>query len=308
MPLNTQVLRRLDSYRRTEVHPLREADIIEAIGLLLEADNLYDALRLKLLDAALWAYTENAGVSPHPKYNIRFVSAGAKDLDRPASLNHEHVWSRRFLKDKLLAGRPWDRGELSDFLRGHAVACTVTTMEHAALGNANAEGWTRYATARVPVWDRVEGAYLDLATPQPLDAERTAVPPTPEAPGQEWDLPAIIDARSQVAEHHHELNRIAKFSSAVAVVATRRSGELSDYYRIHDTQLPEPTRAVAYPHWSGKVDFALEWTDVSSDLRAAGAKELAKPTYSVTIKIVDRTSRRAAEELLFLALSKLREE
>lgn len=199
MPLNTRVLRRLDFYQLTGDHPRREANLIEAIGLLLEADNLYDALRRKLLDAALWAYTENAGVSPHPKYNLRFVSAGAKDLDRAASLNHEHVWPRKVLKEKLLAGRPWDHRELSEFLRRHAVACTVTTTEHAALGDSRGEGWARYVSAGILVWDRVEGSYLDLATRQPLDAERTAVPPTLQAPEQEWDLAAVIDDKSRVA-------------------------------------------------------------------------------------------------------------
>lgn len=114
--------------------------------------------------------------------------------------------------------------------------------------------------------------------------------------------------RQEQGRRLHELNRIARFTSAVAVVATGRSGDLSAYYRIHDAQLAEPSRAVAYPHWSGRVDFALEWSDVPSELRAAGARKLAKATYSVTIKIVDQPTRRAAEELLFLALAKLRED
>ena len=64
---------------------------------------------------------------------------------------------------------------------------------------------------------------------------------------------------------------------------------------------------MAYGHWSGKVDFALQSTDVPDELMAnTSVKELADQTYGVTCKIVDESSRSIAEELLFLALEKLR--
>ena len=37
-------------------------------------------------------------------------------------------------------------------------------------------------------------------------------------------------------------------------IVQRARAEFAAYFRVHDTLIGEPTPAVAYPHWSGKVE------------------------------------------------------
>ncbi|TDU91369.1 hypothetical protein EV138_4975 [Kribbella voronezhensis] len=95
--------------------------------------------------------------------------------------------------------------------------------------------------------------------------------------------------------------------SAVAVPAVNQSGVPTNYFRIHDTLLDRPTGAIAYPHWTGKVDFALQYEQVPKALHGPTVGELQQAKYAVTCRVSDEASLQTAEELLFLSLEHLRE-
>ena len=76
-----------------------------------------------------------------------------KNATAPASINHEHVWTRKELREKLLA-KPRDVEELEQFLTTYGVACIVTVQEHGKLSTSKKAGWLRYVEQGIPVWDR----------------------------------------------------------------------------------------------------------------------------------------------------------
>lgn len=307
MPLNISVLRDAGPYARTPDIQERERSLVQAVHLLLGTPDVDSRHRRQLIDIAIWKYTEASGLFPYPKYNLRFVSQGARNLEVEASVNHEHVWPRRWILDKLFAKRSWSLEELTAFLREHAVACVVTIEEHALLGNARPPGWKRYAEAGVRVWDRQEQAYLDVAAKEPTAAGRLDSAPPP-SPVERFDLDELIEQRGErLAPYLRKLKRMARFGSAVSVVAVKTNGEPSDYFRIHDALLEEPTGAVAYAHWSGKVDFALTPQDVPQAIvEDNSVRTLRGKKHAVSSKVTDEQTLEIAEELLFLALEKLR--
>lgn len=78
--------------------------------LLQTVDGLSYAHRRELLTISLWKWTEAAGVSPHPKYDVRYATPAALDHSNPAKVNHEHVWPRKWIIDRLLEpGKTWAR-------------------------------------------------------------------------------------------------------------------------------------------------------------------------------------------------------
>ncbi|TDU91370.1 hypothetical protein EV138_4976 [Kribbella voronezhensis] len=137
-----------------------KASLVLAMGTLLALPDVRERHRRQLIDTAVWKYTEAAGMTPHPKYNLRYVTDGARNLHVPAHIQHEHVWERSWIITQLIAGVPWTGDRLTAFLAKHAVACTVTQEEHALLGSVNATGWKRYELAGISVWDRQAHAYL----------------------------------------------------------------------------------------------------------------------------------------------------
>ncbi|MDX6241046.1 MAG: hypothetical protein QOG10_5870 [Kribbellaceae bacterium] len=307
MPKNTQVLRNLQEYATTDAMTRREKSLVQAIQILLEAPGIDTQHRRQLVDIALWKFTEASGMQPHPKYNLRYLTDGARNLGMPADVNHEHVWPRKWILDRLMGHRRWAPQEIEELLRAHAVACVVTVEEHALLGGVRAPGWERYAAAGVTVWDRASGAYLDTGSKDPAATRRVRAT-SPAAPVDKYDLQVLIwEKAGKRAPYLERLTRMARFASSVAVVALRQSGEPAPYFRVHDTMIEEPTRAVAFPHWSGKVDFALVPGDVPPGvMQEPYVKELKHATYAVSCRVTDDASLGTAEELLFLALQKLR--
>ena len=89
MPQNVDVLRNLGEYIATETMASREISIAKAILTLMESPGIDARHRRQLIDIALWKFTEASGMSPHPKYNLRYVSDGARNLEVASSLNHE---------------------------------------------------------------------------------------------------------------------------------------------------------------------------------------------------------------------------
>jgi hypothetical protein len=114
------------------------------------------------------------------------------------------------------------------------------------------------------------------------------------------------DRRAGRARRGHDGDRAAGSACAPAF---KRDGTVAAYFRVHDALIAEPTRAVAFAHWTGKVDFALAPAQVPDELLAEDSvRELRHATYAVSCRISDEKSLRMAEELLFTALDRLRSE
>ena len=107
----------------------------------------------------------------HARWNTRYLSAAARAIygafeeaarrgqltalkgKHMRGLRHEHVFPRRVMVDRLLAG---DTLALTE-----SFGCVVTVAEHGILDD-RCSGWDRYREAGVGVWDRAGvGAWLD---------------------------------------------------------------------------------------------------------------------------------------------------
>ena len=259
------------------------------------------------LKIGLWKWTEAEGISPNRKYNTRYFSAEVMAQQSPASINHEHVWTMKN-HVKALLGRRWTLAELEDHLTRYGVACIVTVEEHGQLSGSKLDGWARYQEVGVPVFDRATQSWLDFGAIR--DGEVVGrVEATPARTTSRADVAELIAERAEAdtAALLVRLLRMARFASAVAVPSVKVSGDVAPYFRIHDTLIEEPTGAVAFPHWTGQIDFALLSEDlpnwVSGDRRV---KILKQPKYAVSLRIHDEESLGLGEDLLFLALEKLR--
>jgi hypothetical protein len=94
----------------------------------------------------------------------------------------------------------------------------------------------------------------------------------------------------------------------VIAVGTTHKGGVGDYLRIHDNALEEPSPAVAYLHWSGKLSLRLSAQDLPEYLmRSSGVTQAAHKRYGIQAKVDDHGSLDVAEGLLSLALEKVRE-
>lgn len=318
MPLNT--ILPATPYVPNENVDIAERSALRAVQhLLMAVPELTVAHHRHLLGTALWKWTEASGMTPHPKYNLRYVSRGTLDQDTPAKINHEHVWPRKWLIDRLLADE-WAESELGSFLRQYGVACIVTVQEHALLGPAAGEGWERYRNAGVEVFDRLEQKWLTWNKLAPTTGA-VEPEPTPDELAEPVVETGSVTTQSTVAEAFQALSGAkapflqrlcvaADLAGAVAVVGRTQNPEkpVGDYVRIHDALVPEPTRAVAYVHWSGSVSFALVAEDLSSDLVALDVvRRVRHKTFGIRCKVTDETSLSVATELLTLALEKLRD-
>ena len=123
------------------------------------------------------------------------------------------------------------------------------------------------------------------------------------------DVAALVDEKAEpaVAPRLHRLLRMARFASATAVPSLKADGELAGYFRVHDTLIGEPTPAVAYPHWSGRVAFRLRPDDLPGWLIGDSQIQVLKSSkYALQVRVASDSSLALAEELLFIALEKLR--
>lgn len=121
----------------------------ELIKVALRDTSMLPAHRKHLLKLAQWWVTEADG-----KWKTRFRSVEVVRLarDDPLSevrINHEHVYGRAQLADRMLR----DHEQASEILE-LCVGCVVTVEEHGRLtAERNAQGWDRYVEAKVPVLD-----------------------------------------------------------------------------------------------------------------------------------------------------------
>ncbi|GAB2553159.1 hypothetical protein [Kribbella endophytica] len=307
------VVRANQPYTATSAVKQNRASALELVRQLLLLTGVTPQHHNEQLSIGLWKWTEAEGVSPYAKYNTRYISAGVKNATAPASINHEHVWTRKELREKLLA-KPRDVEELEQFLTTYGVACIVTVQEHGKLSTSKKAGWLRYVEQGIAVWDRQTEGWVD---PAGLMPERSAVVVEPE-PSATYDAEPVpvevsvsvadlvaLKSTPEVAERLHGFLKVVGWQQAVAVPSYRKSGEVSDYFRVYDALVGEPTRVVAYVHWSGKIDYALQATDLP-DKPAVG--RLENRVYGVTSSLATAESLDLAGDLLALALEKVRTE
>ncbi|WP_433165084.1 hypothetical protein [Kribbella sp. CA-247076] len=291
------------------------ASALALIGQILSMKGVDSRHQRELLSIGLWKWTEAPGITPYPKYNVRYVSRGVRGED-VAKINHEHVWPRKWMIDRLRA-QDWTVTELETFLDTHGVACVVTTEEHARLGAASGQGWQRYDRANIDVWDRQLGRWAELhavsvdvppelaAEPEAEDAEADVVPTAGV------DLQQVL--RERAGKHAFVLGELARWTDvegAVAVVGGTRDPQqpVGAYFRIHDTEIEEPTPAAAYAHWNGRVSFRLVGANLPAGTKVDGVKVVSHQRYGVECRVSDDRTLELAKELLFLALEKLRGE
>lgn len=113
-----------------------------------------------LLDVLMWHLTGADG----GKYGIRYrsqgvVGEGLPKLRAERRVRHEHVIERKKLIDQLLV-HPEDYERTLD----SAVGCLVTKEEHNRLAREGRglDGWARYRSAGIVVYDAATGQKLDL--------------------------------------------------------------------------------------------------------------------------------------------------
>lgn len=327
MPYNTIV--RSDRYHVTPAVEAARLSALRAVEKLLEpVRGLRVAHRRELLSISLWKWTEAAGVAPNSKFNVQYATPAALDHATPAKVNHEHVWPRKWIIDRLLEpGKTWAEGDLRGFLEEHGVACIVTVEEHARLGvlGAGAEGWERYAKAGLRVRDLAGDGFLDLGQPNAsvavtepaLTADEKSVVLEPgeelaEASSEEPGLSVgqAFDRFSGTrAPLLKRLLETADLAGGVGLVGstTRKDASVAAYVRVHDATLSEQIRAVAFVHWSGKVSLGLSFDELPDGLtRRPEVHAQSHRTYGVSCKVSDKASLATAEELVALALEKVR--
>lgn len=101
------------------------------------------------LSHLIWSWTE-----VHGKWGTRHATAAAvaaHNTGEQLAINHEHVWTRKWLIDRVFAGEP--PGPL---LTEFGIACVVLKTEHELLNRlpSTVLGWDRYTQACVDVVDR----------------------------------------------------------------------------------------------------------------------------------------------------------
>lgn len=102
-------------------------------------------IKKRLMDELIW----KIGEAPNGKYKVRYRSEGAMNIKDVKKLHHEHVISRKRLKEELV-----DAKNLKEVNRiiNKIETCIVTRKEHKKLDN-KIEGWKRYRDAGVKVFD-----------------------------------------------------------------------------------------------------------------------------------------------------------
>lgn len=265
----------------------------------------------EMLSIAMWKVTEAAGSAPHRKYNVRFCSEGVVDAVEPTKVNHEHVHTRKWMVDELLSGRV-DADRRDDFLDTNGGGCIVTVDEHGRLSESNQMGWARYVDAGVRVFDRAKGDYVDAE--ELAGVELPALAADSEVnqvtvPNLTFDEAIDKFSKSESAPLLRRLNRMVRLGLGTTTLHNGKGQP--KYSRVYDALIKEPTRAVAYVKWNGDVDLALtpdEVPDQWSRLPIVKDRPATKAPYLIRVVVRDEESAAVAEELLAIAMDKIRQE
>ncbi len=316
MPLNTSV--RLG--RRYVADPDIDKRRDSALRLIQQTLAMRDLLprhHREMISIGLWKWTEAVGVPPHAKFHVPFRSVGALDMEHPSSINHEHVWPRRWMIDQLLQRQDWTDELLRTFLETYGVACVVTVEEHGRLGGSNAAGWGRYLDAGVRVRDMRTDEEVDLTAL----TEATRAQAVSDREDEEDEAPAglvmgngletvLAHLTNRAAPRVRALVQALQDETVVLMPGLTRAGAIADnYFRIHDAAVEEPTPAVAYVHYRGLVSLRLNESNIPQSFADMDEVSLGgHPRYGVHCRLVDNTSVKVADELIRLALEQIRTE
>lgn len=121
---------------------------LSAIKSILAMKDVLEVHKKELLSDMVWKITERFG-----KFNAEYVSKEAKKIldsnkttkEKLRLLAHEHVYTRKYLMQKLLS-KPND---YKNILK-EAIGCVVTREEHKILSSIkDCEGWDRYIKSKV---------------------------------------------------------------------------------------------------------------------------------------------------------------
>lgn len=141
-------------------------DAITLAKFAVGSPDLRDVTRKELLSRYVLILLTHG--TANGKYGTRYRSKGALEVTDPATLEHEHVYPRKWLIEQMLDSPSSVELVLTHF----AIACTVTTAEHRLLARAeraNPElaGWERYHAAGVEVIDMASGVIVPQSVGQP---------------------------------------------------------------------------------------------------------------------------------------------
>lgn len=133
--------------------------ILKALLALNGDDAVLESHLKKFVSNCLWKITLAEGPS---KYETRYRSEASYDAPK-RKLQHEHVWQRKLMVQKLLKCQPDQVEEIVN----DAVGCTVTKEEHQRLADVDkadpdVDGWERYRRAEITVRDMLTGKKVSL--------------------------------------------------------------------------------------------------------------------------------------------------
>ena len=124
--------------------------------ILKSMSEVSDQIKKKhLLDGLIWVYTE--GATGRYKYKCRYRTESVLQNTREVEIQHEHVYTRKFIKGKLLNGAI---GDVEEFLKEHCFGCLVSKEEHARMGS-DQNGWKKYHSNGIRVFDIVNKTWLN---------------------------------------------------------------------------------------------------------------------------------------------------
>ncbi|HVR38204.1 MAG TPA: hypothetical protein VMU84_03855 [Thermoanaerobaculia bacterium] len=128
-----------------------ETEIIESATIAIEGCltlTVLDRTKRDIISGLLWKITEARG-----KYTTRYRSRAS--TEGGAKLQHDHVFTRKDITDRLIAEPERAREILRD-----AIGCVVTVEEHRRLSRIGpaAHGWDRYTEAGIEVIDTNDGS------------------------------------------------------------------------------------------------------------------------------------------------------
>lgn len=293
--------------------PERTASAVAALWALLEAPGLILAHRRHLLGIGIWKYTEAPGARPHPKYRLPFRTVGAMDVESKVPVQHEHVWTKEWLIDRLLPAHAagWTQDELAGFMAQYGIACTVTRAEHLLLNACGkAAGWERYAQVGLQVWDAANERPHELPTAAKLSTEDDVrlIYSLPEH-GAGVVSSVILEALTANEKPVTPLLRSfligAEGEDIDLVPKYDATGRPTPYIRLFDAELDEPTPVAVYINYNGNLDFHVR-PDQVPDLMALDGVQPHKPRY--VRLVLDRPERvDTALQLLTETLELIRE-
>lgn len=200
------------------------------------------------------------------------------------------------------------KDDLRTFLEDHGVACIVTVEEHGELSKLTPgpEGWERYKRAGLRVRRLTGDGFLDLDAFSGATLVNEATMPENDQsivlePGEELTVASPTEPGLTVEEAFDQLSGVrapllkrllqtVDLAGGVGLVSGTRRADATPgaYVRVYDAMLPEPTRAVAYLHWSGKVSLALSADEVPAGLMNRDeVRAQTHKTYGVSCKVSD---------------------